>query len=474
MTAIKKELSSMDEFTSIGSQDRIFGRSASANKHGFFPASLFTQNGYACRRFDTTTSSPLWEAVGNIDYLRNLPSLLGLGCYLVADNHSRRKLDPTNHYKLATGEAALLDGSMGQYMWGWSTPWYYAWWNEGAYIYIAASLNPIPGKNNYIVPIASTSALGAGVLDRTNMKLCSLISQDAQYRGTAAALDATTYPNATGQQLSQLGMAANSIGTSTFETYGAARGSGWGAGWYWLQFAAGELFRLIYGTNDVQSAVNITQDTNGLRQGGLGAGVTTFGSWDLFNGFHPIIPTSVGVELADGCGAVAYACPKADGSTQQTLYVPVFYGYKNMFGHLYRGLNRIIMVKQADTSYKIYAAKSMLSAWSYSDTANMEYLCTTPVGTSAWSGIKTLSRNGMCGMPTEIGGTTSTYVCDSAYLTTETSGFCAPLGSGLAYDGGNAGLAYLFGYNAPSYANADLSSPLCEVDGDFSPVPTVF
>ena len=36
---------------------------------------------------------------GSLDMLRKLPELLGLGCYLVQDDRTRRKLDPTNHYR---------------------------------------------------------------------------------------------------------------------------------------------------------------------------------------------------------------------------------------------------------------------------------------------------------------------------------------------------------------------------------------
>ena len=54
------------------------------------------------------------------------------------------------------------------------------------------------------------------------------------------------------------------------------------------------------------------------------------------------------------------------------------------------------------------------------------------------------------------------------------SGSRAPLGAGTAYSGGFDGLAYFYGDYAPSNALARLSSSLCEVDGDFNPVPQVY
>ena len=72
----------------------------------------------------STPAAATW--VGSLDMLRNLPDILGLGCYLVKNDHSRRKLDPTNHYRFANGETAKLDGSMGHYQWGWGKKFYIA------------------------------------------------------------------------------------------------------------------------------------------------------------------------------------------------------------------------------------------------------------------------------------------------------------------------------------------------------------
>ena len=470
----KKELSSMERFSKVEENDLIFGKSASAGKYGFFSASMLGSNGYACRRWKISTSTPVGEAVGNIDYLRELPSLLGLGCYLVDDDaHNRRKLDPANHYKFASGETAKLDGSMGQYMWGWRTPFYIAWWVEGDYFYLAASLKPIAGRACYKVPIASVSAMHCGVMDRTNTVLCSLISDAEQYRGGGGS--ALTSGNASAQNLSMLGYAATNIGTASFETYGAKRGVGWGAGWYWIETAILVLFQLIMGTRNSQASFNSNKDANGLYQGGLGSGISGMPSWDTYNNYYPVVPTSAGVELADAVGVGSYAVKKADGTTAYTAPIPVFFGLKNPFGHLWVGKNRIVGVKNSDGSYSFYVAKSSLTTWNYSDTANMLYVGGIAAPASAsWDYIKTLNFEGLAGMPAERGATVSTYYCDGAYLDTATSGFRSPLGSGNADLGGYVGLAYFLGYAAPSSAYASLSSPLCEVQGDFNPTPQVY
>ena len=469
----KKELEKYDRFASVADGDVFFGRSAAAGKFGFFPASALGSKGYACRRWPLNNSSPVGEAVGNIDYLRELPALLGLGCYLVDDAHNRRKLDPTNHYRLATGETAKLDGSMGQYQWGWRTPFYIAEWVEGNYSYLAAGLKPILGRANYRIPIASKSAVNCGIMDRTNMKLCSLLSADARYRGGNGSV--LTAGNASADNLSMLGYAATQISTAAFETYGAKRGVGWGAGWYWIETVTLILSELIFGTRHIQTAHNASKDANGLFQGGLGPGISSMPGWGDYNGIYPVVPVSAGVELADAVGVGSYAVKNSAGATVYTAPIPVFFGLKNPYGHLWLGKNRIVAVKNADKSYSFYVARSSRTLWNYSDTANMIHVGDLAgVEAAAWSYISALNFNGLAGVPSACDGTSATYYGDGCYRDTSVSGFRSPLGSGSADSGGLDGLACFNGNSAPSTALAYLSSPLCEVDGDFDPRPTVY
>lgn len=468
----KKLLNSLDIGLSMTDADFLYGRSNSAGKNVKFPVSLLLSDGYACRRWNQEHSTPVGEAVGNIDYLRNLPSLLGLGCYLVDDAHNRRKLDPTTHYKLATGETARLDGTMGQYMWGTRPPFYISIWNEGPYLYKAAGLKPIPGKENYRIPTFSVAAGHAGIMDRTNDILCSVINNAAQYRGGNGA--AITSGNAAADNLSMLGYAATQLGTSTFEAKAAKRGAGWGAGWGWIETVIEILFEIIMGTQNCQSAFNPTKDANGLYQGGLGSGISGMPDWAGFNGTNPVVPYSAGVDLADGVGVVNYPVKNSAGTTVYTAPIPVFFGLKNLYGHLRVGKNRIIAKKASDGSYDFYVAKSSKTPWDYSDTANMLYVGSLGARAEAgWDFISKMNFNGLAGVPSECAGTSSTFYADGVYRDIATSGFRSPLGSGDAYNGDHAGLAYFNGDNGPADADAALSSPLCETPDDFDPVPFV-
>lgn len=454
----KKELSDFKRFSQVDENDLLFGKSMSGGEFGFFPASLLGNDGYAAVRFNLEESSPAGERCGNLEYVRQLPSLLGLGCYLVGNDHSRKKLDPNNHYKLATGEAAKLDGSMGQYQWGTRTPCYLAVWIEGKYLYEAISLKPIPGRECYRIPVFSIGAGHAGIIDRINNILCSVISDSEQYRGGGGA--AITSGNASADNLSMLGYAATEKGTATFEELGRKRGEGWGSGWYWIETVIMILFDILMGTRDSQAARNSAKDSNGLYQGGLGPGISSMPSWGDYNGYHPVVPYSAGVELGDALGIGTYPVKKADGTVVYNAPIPCFFGLKNPYGHLWVGKNRIVAVINADGSYSFYVAKSSLSVWKYSDTANMIKVGTiNPSTPETWNYIKRINFQGLAGMPSEDGGTSSTYRGDGCYFNKAVSGFRSPLGSGNADTGGIDGLAYFNGNYAPSNSNANLSSP---------------
>ena len=468
----KQELSLLEDLSSVSSQDKVLGYSEAGDKFGFIPLSFVTNEGYACRRWNMANSTDIGEAVGNIDYLRRLPSLLGLGCYLVDRNHGRRKLDPTNHYKFATGEAAALDGSMGDYQWGWGTKWYYAWWTEGSYYYEAASLKPIPGRYNYIIPVASTSALGVSVVDRENLELVSVVSNAAKYRGgnNDATKDAAYN--------TQLGRAATSLNAETFGSYARKKGDGWEAYWYTFPATIGALFRIIKGTRKVDRAVNPVKDANGLYQGGAGPGVLGASTWwtdENKYAFYPFLPTSVGVELADGIGVSQYAVKDAANATVYTANVPVWFGLKNFFGYIGRFERGRLISKNSNGSADIYVLTSMRANYSMNSLAGMIKAATAPAAAvaSTWEYITQLSMQNLCHTPTVTGGTESTYYCDGYYNDNASSGLRVPAVGGIANDGGAGGLESLAVHAGVTTAHASYGSPLCEAVEDWDTTPVL-
>ena len=469
--AEKIDLATLAPLSAVTSQDQVLGYSPSGNKFGFIPLSFMTNEGYACRRWDMTKSTPVGEAVGNIDYLRNLPSLLGLGCYLVDKNHGRRKLDPTNHYKFATGEAAALDGTMGDYMWGWGTKWFYAWWIEGNYYYEAASLKPIPGRWNYVIPVASTSALGVSVVDRENNELVSVISEAARYRGGDNDSSKDSAYN------TLLGRAATNLDAATFGSYARKKGEGWEAYWYAFPAVIGILLRIIMGTRHVQATYNANKDSNGLYQGGFGAGVTGWSNnWaSVMGSQQPFLPTSVGVELADGVGVRSYSVLNSSGDVAKTFNIPVFFGLKNFFGYLGRWERGCLINKVAGGAGDVYVVPRLHSSYSMSSLSGLIKVAQVPAAAvaSQWEFIQQLSMQNLCHKPTVTGSpaTETTFYADAFYNDNAASGLRVPYVGGHASFGGAFGPEFVTVNNAVSAASVYSGSPLCESEENWDTTP---
>ena len=420
----------------------------------------------AIRRWKRSLSTPVGEAYGNIDFLRELPSILGLGCYLVSLDRSKRKLDPTNHYRFADGSPAALDGTMGDYLWCWNAH-YYAWWVDSTYYYEAVSLTPIPGRQNYYIPAGGTSALGAGVIDRTTNTLVSVVSNDVKYRG--GSNDA----NKDDKYNTFLGKVATYLPAATFGSYARKKGEGWEAGWYVANAVVGYLYRIIMGTRHAQSAFNPNKDANGLYQGGTGVGVTdAAGWWNTDFGYYPFLPTSAGIELGDAVGVSDYDVIGADGTKKQTMHIPCFFGLKNFYGHIGLIERGALMNKLSDGSADYYVAPSLYSEFNINSIDGLIKAAKVPANSPAgWKYITEMSMQNLCCAPTVATGTPETYYADGWYNDNATSGLRCPFRRGTAYSGACAGLAYLRGSYAVASAHAYWSSPLCYFAEDVSPVP---
>jgi hypothetical protein len=417
----------------------------------------------ACRRWNETLSTPIGEWWGNLDFLRALPSILGLGCYLVADDRGKRKLDPNDHYKFADGSPALLDGSSGQYMWCWAAHWFCTK-KEGNYIYEAVSLERLSGWECYRIPAGGTSALGFGVMDRTNAKLCSVINTTPQFRGgnNNAAYDGT--------YRTMLGMPATYISPTTASTNARKRGVGWEANWYVSKAVQEYLFRIIMGTRNCQAAFNPDKDASGLFQGGLGPGVTGFNStvWNEKFGYYPIVPCGAGVELGDGVGVFNYDVKDEDDTVLYTAPVPVFFGLKHLYGHLWTVLRGLITnVEQGDTGKtRTYVARSLYDYTPTDDnTIDGMILASEQPRVEGW--IKKQSMHKLCCMPTEVGGGSATYFSDYFWTNVAANyGLRSRLAGGDADYGAIAGAFCADSYHAVAWSASIGSLPLCYFEED--------
>ena len=405
---------------------------------------------------------------GSVKALRDLPKRLGLGRYLVKDDRTRRKLDPNDSTKYLDGTPAALDGTDGQCMWCWNG-FYANIWHEGSRLIKAVTFDkPVGGETSVWIPAGGISWLGAGVMDRTNQKLCSLISDAEQYRGGGgAALNPASYakaPGADSPQITMLGMPATYISTANFGTYARKRGEGWEANWFVARFVVEFLFEIIMGTENSQEAFNSNKDANGLYQGGLGTGVTDMPDWRNYNGAYPVIPTSVGLEAGDSVCLVEYTLPDASGGTYKTFNVPVFFGLVGAgFGHLYQWTRGLIMDAGEEKSL-VYVAPSMYSDYDPNTVADKILVAECP-RVSGY--IKRKSYQGLCCMPTELGGSATIRFADYFFTNADTLvGLRASAAGGYAYGGAQAGASCTNTIADDTFASVSYSAPLCYFDED--------
>ena len=416
----------------------------------------------AVRRWNNTLSTPIGEAVGDLDFLRELPRILGLGCYLVADDLTKKKLHRDNHNFYEDGSPALLDGSEGQYMFCWGA-FYFTTWEEGDYTYEAISLQPIIGKKSYYIPAGGYSAIGHGVIDRTDLTLCSVVNSDPRYRGGGNAVLTGTLAGENDPQTTMLGMPATVYGIHTAQTYARKRGENWNACWFVSRAAIEILIRIVYGNRHTQDTV-MEKDSNGLYQGGFGDGLSGMPDWTGYNGTYPLVPTSAGVEFGDLCGSFVYNVPKADGSVHYAAPVPSFFGLKNFFGHLWFGVAGLT-INATETVTEAYVMPSMFGGWNYASLAGMLKATELPRSNGY---IKRLSMNLLCALPTEVGASASTDFADYFYENTAggSYGLRARWGGGYANYGTNAGAFYSSSNGTATLAYASRSVPLCFFEED--------
>ena len=341
------------------------------------------QHAWCGRVWNTANATPKAASyIGSLELLKELPYILGLGAYLVKNDHSRRKLDSKDHHKYATGEPARLDGTEGHYQWGWGRKFYVVIKDIGGLHYEQIGIKPIPGEYNLEIPIGSLSAAGFATIERSTGRLVSYINDAANYRGGD---NDATYD---GKSNTLLGRPVTAMTTEQFRAAARKNGKGWLCTTMRHTSIVAILFSVIFGTHYDQDAVNANKDANGLFQGGLGAGLTQMPNWETYNGYRPVAPMSAGIELGDSCGEATYAVKNDAGTTVYNAKIPCFFGYKNGFGNLWRMMDDEFCQVNSDKTMIHLVAPSIYGSWTIGNATGMKALSKSPGG----DGFKAVTR----------------------------------------------------------------------------------
>lgn len=430
---------------------------------------------YFVRVWNLANSTPVaasWE--GNLAFGQKMEEYLRLGCYLVKNDHSRRKLGANNHYQYDGGGAARLSGEDGHYQFGWQPitgrGFYILVRQYGDMMALGVSLTFKEGYENYYVPVASDSAAGWATIERSTGRLVSYINSGADYRGGSNDSSRDSAFN------TLLGRPASNITTQAFLNAAHLNGDGWLGSSMRFHAVAVMLFYVIFGTLKIDTAWNPNRDANGLRQGGLGTGPVNAGGWwgEKF-GYQPVIPMSAGIELGDQCGVFTYDVLDENGNVLQTMNCYSFFGYKNAFGGImWRMMTDELLRCNSDGSQTHLIAEKIMKvngAWTYSiadsDSGFREGATGPAAAEGNWGYITRIQAKRLELFVTAVGGDANTRFSDGYYNPAATSGFRFVLRSGDLNNGGVCGPTFVHGGDGVGDAFVSIGSSLCEVSEEW-------
>jgi len=464
-----QEVKLLDELQSVNDNDKLVGYSPSAQKYGLISVGKINQTQWCGCRWRKDSLTTAGEPCGSLPKIEKMAELFGLGGYLVRNDHSRRKLSPSNHNQFADGSSAALDGSMGHYQWGSGVTIYYAFWEDETYLYEAVDTKPIPGQLNYRIPIFSRSCAGYATIDRTNNILVSYINSAAQYRGGNNDAGKDSAFN------SQLGLPVTDIAVPTAATYARRNGTLWFANERVVFAITAILKRIYFHNRSIQAAYNATLTADGLHQGGTGDGCGLPADWGGAWGYYPYIPLSAGVANGDMTGTFSVNI-NDNGTTRAISGIPSFLGLKNDYKYLGCIEEDTLLLCNSDKSQNVYVDNNIDGHIFDVSTVNGKVLVgTTPaVASAGWQGIKKIHLGNLCNFPLEIGTTGTTGYGDSYYNPAATSGLRGAFRLGSASYGDFAGSVCLYGDYGPSGASAGyVGVALCEFKEAFSTEPSL-
>lgn len=408
-------------------------------------------------QWDKADSNPDVTRIGNMDLHASLPvQSLMRGCLLNDDGEVVKYLNASDW----TSETR--DGSQGQVMV--EIPHFYWKFAEDANGIQSAklSLQPLNGYKEVWHSPMYVSAYQA-TLDRTNLKLASVVNTTAQYRGgnNTSTLDEDS-------QKTLLGRPATNISLTNFRTYARNRKTNsteWNCNTYLMQKVLYWLFVVEYATLNSQKSFDNTLTTEGYKKGGLGAGVTNVNdtAWNNYNSRNPFVPCGYTDSLGNGTGQASIVMPLGTNDADVTIYVPRYRGIENPFGHIWQWTDGVLVNVQSgdDGESQCYVTTnpSDFSSSSYSD---YTYIGNEPRTNGYIKDVLFGADGDILAKTNQTDSTTaSKYYCDYHYVNIPASAALrALLFGGHSTSGSSAGLVCSLSAYGPSSALASFGSRL--------------
>lgn len=212
---------------------------------------------------------------------------------------------------------------------------------------------------------------------------------------------------------------------------------------YWL-------WVVEYANFNSQEAYNDELTSEGYRQGGMGAGVTT-DKWEA-DVFYGLIPCGYCNEFGNGTGVKT-----ATFSNNKSVEVPRWRGFDNSFGDIQTNLDGVIVDADANNHDNnmdyVYTCNDPSK---FGDTLTEDYVKTAE---SIHQGgyVKAFDLGETANIiASQVGGDTTTYMCDYHWAGGKSTTLRTLLVGGIASDVANAGLGFLTSSNSVSTSSEDV------------------
>lgn len=412
--------------------------------------------------WDTTVADPALTRIGNPLLHKSLPIQSQYkGC--VANNGViNYYLDPNDWSKKITGEDSVLDGTDGTVRV--HTPKFYG--KSGTNVQDSnkkwVRISTIKMDDTWIeIPEMLIDAYRSTVDTTTSAtpKAVSVVNTTAQFRGGGNRTANDTYLD-TDAFRSDLGKPRTNISRANMRTYATNAGSEmlcyeyykWIFYWAWV---------IEYATFNSQAAYNAELTAEGYHQGGLGDGVTTWDgtNWNNYNSYYPLTPCGYCNEFGNFTGVKDLVIPETVVSetvtvATKTFKVPRWRGFDNPFGDIWTNLDGVILERTAANQPSSVYTTTDTSAFGDDNTAKGKMtVAGTEVASDGYIKAFDLGEKGEI-IPSAVGGSNTTYMCDYHYCNTSSTALRTLLVGGRADNGGYAGLGCFYSSYGVSNANA--------------------
>lgn len=406
--------------------------------------------------WDVTVADPTLTRIGNPLLHKQLPIQSSFRGCVAQGPVIKYWLNPNNWAYKENGEASVLDGTDGTVkvhsikFYGKSGSKENKRWVKISTVKIDDTWVEIPELliDAYRCTVDTTTS--------STPKAVSVVNTTAQFRGGGNRADRDTYLESDAFR-TDLGKPRTNTTRANMRTYATNAGSEllcyeyykWVFYWCWV---------IEYATFNSQAAYNAELTSEGYHQGGLGDGITTWDgtSWNNYNGYYPLTPCGYGNDIGNFTGIKDLVIPDTTVSdsitvTTKTFKMPRWRGFDNPFGDIWTNLEGIVIKRNVtNEDSNVYTT---IDPEEFTDEIGSKSVAGIEVAKDGYIKAFDLGRTGEI-IPSEVGGSTTTYMCDYHWCNSGSTALRALLVGGRAGYGSRSGLGSFASDVGVGYANA--------------------